>query len=259
MNENTHNFFDRKLSEYREPERNAVIPMLIASPVVLNDARRMLISPQGVSYLMRPNAGRLAAQVEIDGIDFGRFFADQQADSLQFSSAIRMNCTYPLILPNVWLPTNPSVEVLDAGFRDNYGLGLGIRFVHVFKDWIRENTGGVVFVQIRCWDKIHAIKSSDDKGVIESMFTPAEAAGGNLTGIQDFELDNALSLLSDALGGTRVETVRFHYRPVRKNREASLSFHLSKREKMDIFQAFYSARFFYFLVFLLINSKRTAP
>jgi hypothetical protein len=201
----------------------------------------MLISPQGVSYLMRPNAGRLAAQVEIDGVDFGRFFAEQQADSLAFSSAMRMNCTYPFILPNVWLPTTPAIEVLDAGFRDNYGLGLAIRFVHVFKDWIRENTGGVVFVQIRCWDKRHPIIPSDDKGVFENMYTPAEAAGGNITDIQDFDQDNALALLNDALGGNRVEMVRFHYRPVRKNREASLSFHLSRREKLDIYEAFYTA------------------
>ncbi|MFN0215686.1 MAG: hypothetical protein ACKVT2_15620 [Saprospiraceae bacterium] len=241
LNENTHGFFLRKTSEYREPEREAKIPMLISSPFVLNDARRMLISPQGVSYLMRPNAGSLAAQVEIDGIDFGRFFSAQQADSLAFSSAMRMSCTYPFILPNVWLPTSPYVEVLDAGFRDNYGLALSIRFAHVFKDWIKENTGGVVFVQIRCWDKIHTIAPSDDKGVFENMLTPAAAAGGNMTDIQDFEQDNALALLNDAMGGHRVEMVRFHYRPVRKKREASLSFHLSRREKLDILESFYTA------------------
>lgn len=241
LNENTHGFFSRKMADYRKPEQEAKIPMLIASPFVLNDARRMLISPQGVSYLMRPNAGRLTPQVEIDGIDFGRFFAAQQADSLTFSSAMRMNCTYPFILPNVWMPTNPAVEVLDAGFRDNYGLGLAVRFAHVFKDWIRENTGGIVFVQIRCWDKIHVIAPSDDKGVFENMLTPAEAAGGNMTDIQDFEQDNGITLLNDALGGNQVEMVRFHYRPVRKNREASLSFHLSRREKLDILEAFYTA------------------
>lgn len=241
LNENTHDFFSRKTAEYRQPEQEAKIPMLIASPFILNDARRMLISPQGVSYLMRPNAGSLAAQVTIDGIDFGRFFAGQQADSLDFSSVMRMSCTYPFILPNVWLPTNPSVEALDAGFRDNYGLGLSIRFAHVFKDWIRENTGGVVFVQIRCWDKIHTIAPSDDKGVFENMLTPAQAAGGNMTDIQDFEQDNALALLNDALGGNSIEMVRFHYHPVQKNREASLSFHLSRREKLDIYQAFDAA------------------
>jgi hypothetical protein len=240
LNENTHGHFSRKLAEYREPEQKATIPLLIASPFILNDGRRMLISPQGVSYLMQPDAGRLSAQMEIDGIDFGRFFAEHQADSLAFSSAMRMSCTYPFILPNVWLPTQPSVEALDAGFRDNYGIGLAVRFVHVFKDWIRENTGGVVLVQIRCWDKIHAIAPSDDKGVIEALLTPAEAAGGNMTDIQDFEQDNAVALLNDAMGGNMLEVVRFHYRPVRKNREASLSFHLSRREKLDIIEAFYT-------------------
>ncbi|HAD11097.1 MAG TPA: phospholipase, partial [Saprospirales bacterium] len=136
LNENTRGFFSRKLSEYRQPEQEALIPMLIASPFILNDGRRLLISPQGVSYLMQPNAGKLAAQVEIDGIDFGRFFATQQADSLAFSSAMRMNCTYPFIMPNVWLPTQPSVEALDAGFRDNYGIGLAVRFAHVFKSML---------------------------------------------------------------------------------------------------------------------------
>jgi hypothetical protein len=240
LNENTRGFFSRKLAEYRRPEQEAKIPLLIASPAILNDARRLLISPQPLSYLMRPPAGKLHAQVEIDGVDFGRFFAGQQADSLAFSSAMRMSCTYPYILPNVFLPTRPAVEAIDAGFRDNYGLGLAIRFAHVFKDWIRENTGGVVFVQIRCWDKIHTIEPSDDKGIFEIMLTPAAAAGGNMTDVQDFEQDNALALLNDALG-SRVETVRFHYRPVRKNREASLSFHLSRREKLDIFEAFYTA------------------
>jgi hypothetical protein len=241
LNENTGGFFSRRLAEYREPEKRAKVPMLIASPSILNDARRMLISPQGVSYLMRPNAGRLDAQVEVDGVDFGRLFAGQQADSLAFSSAMRMNCTYPFILPNVWLPTKPSIEAIDAGFRDNYGLGLAVRFAHVFKDWIKEHTAGVVFVQIRCWDKLHPIEPSDHKGILESLLTPAAAAGGNMTDMQDFEQDNALALLNDAFGGKKVEIVRFIYRPVRKNREASLSFHLSSREMLDIKEAFDSA------------------
>jgi hypothetical protein len=97
-----------------------------------------------------------------------------------------------------------------------------------------------VLVQIRCWDKVHSIAPSDDKGVIEALMTPAEAAGGNMTDMQDFEQDNAIALLNDALGGNQLEVVRFHYRPVRKNREASLSFHLSRREKLDILEAFYT-------------------
>ena len=67
--------------------------------------------------------------------------------------------------------------------------------------------------------------------------TPAGAAA-NLTVIQDYEQDHVLALLGDALGPRRVEMLRFTYRPVRKQREASLSFHLSRREKLDIMEAF---------------------
>ena len=240
LNENCRGYLSKRLSEYREPEEKAVIPMMVFSPFLINDARRMLISPQGVSYLMRPAANkRLEKQVEVDGVDFGKLFANQEGDSLAFTTALRMNCTYPFILPNVWLPTKPGVEALDAGLRDNYGVGLAIRFVHVFKDWIKENTGGVVIVHIRCFDKVTTIKSSDNTGALGNFFSPATVVA-KITDMQDFEQDAALSLLGDVFDPGKIVMLRFHYHAVQKNREASMSFHLSKREKMDLMEAFYS-------------------
>lgn len=239
LNENCRGFLGRKLSEYQKPEARASIPMLVLTPFILNDARRLLISPQRLSFLMRPqNEGALRKQVEVDGVDFQRLFADQEADSLQFATALRMNCTYPLVLPNVWLPTAPSIEAADAGFRDNYGLATAARFVHTFRNWILDNTSGVVFVQIRSWEKISDIPKSDTDGILESLLSPAGAAA-NLTTIQDYEQDNTIALLADALGRNHVQVVRFTYRPVRKKREASLSFHLSRREKLDLMEAFF--------------------
>lgn len=240
LNENCGSLLNKRLADYRAREANATIPMMIFSPFILNDSRRLLISPQGVSYLMKPpGPRRIMNQAEVDGVDFGAFFHNQQADSLAFTNALRMNCTFPLILPNVWLPTTPSLEIMDAGVRDNYGLGLATRFVHTFRDWITDNTSGVVFVQIRCWDKIDAITGSDTKGILESLLTPA-AAAGNITAMQDFEQDNMVALLSDLMGKQRVDVIRFIYHPVRKNRAASLSLHLSKREKIDILEAYHS-------------------
>jgi hypothetical protein len=189
---------------------------------------------------MRPvNKSGLGAQLEIDGVDFGKLFAGQDADSLAFTSALRMNCTYPFILPNVWMPTKPSIEAMDAGLRENYGIGLAVRFNQVFRNWILENTGGVVLVQIRGFDKIAQISPSDHSGLLDVLFTPASAAA-NLTDIQDFEQDNALSLLNEIMGENKISLVRFHYHAVRKNREASMSFHLSKREKLDLLESFYA-------------------
>ena len=53
-----------------------------------------------------------------------------------------------------------------------------------------------------------------------------------------FPQDNALALLDNLLGKNRLQVVRFMYRPVVKEREASLSLHLSKREKKDLYEAF---------------------
>jgi hypothetical protein len=238
FNENCRGFFDRRLADYREPERKAMIPMMIVSPYIVNDARRLLISPHGVSYLMQPpDDGRYAIHPEVDGVDFGRLLAPLQADSLMFTTALRMNCTYPLILPPVWLPTSPGVETIDAGFRDNYGITLPVRFIHVFRDWIQENTSGVVIVQIRCWEKFDPISAVDTKGIIDNAFTPVEAAS-NITTMQDYEQDNVLALLDDLLGKNRLEVIRFIYRPVRKQREASMNLHLSKREKIDLIESF---------------------
>jgi hypothetical protein len=69
------------------------------------------------------------------------------------------------------------------------------------------------------------------------LLTPAEAAS-RITVQQDYDQDNTLALVSDLLGDNRLEVVRFVYRPVRRQREASLSFHLSRREKIDIYEAF---------------------
>ncbi|MCC7503691.1 MAG: patatin-like phospholipase family protein [Saprospiraceae bacterium] len=239
MIENTNGLLARRLADYRQPEAEALIPMMVISPFVLNDARRLLISPQGVSYLMHPpDDARNSLHPEIDAVDFRRLLEQQQADSLSFTSALRMNCTYPLILPNVWLPTRPAVEAMDAGFRDNYGVSTAARFIHVFRDWIQENTAGVVIVQIRCWEKVDIITESDRKGIVSNILTPVGLAT-HLTAIQDYEQDNSLALLDDLLGKNRLAVIRFIYRPVRKEHEASMSLHITKREKNDLMEAFY--------------------
>ena len=108
-----------------------------------------------------------------DAIDFGRMFEDQNAFNLRFTTALRMNATYPYVLPNVHLPSVPEVEVLDAGFRDNQGIISATRFIHVFKDWITENTSGVILVQISSKDKFDDMApSKSGEGLIGSILNP---------------------------------------------------------------------------------------
>lgn len=235
FNENTEKILDKKLGDYLIPEQEAKIPMLYLAPSVLNDARRLIISPQGVSFMMvapvgfdKPNS------VEIDAVDFNLLFKDQPGNDIRFLSALRMNSTYPYVLPTVSLPTEPNIEVLDAGFLDNYGILSATRFIQVFKDWILENTSGVVLVQISSSSRIEQIEPNNNKGIIESLFDPLGIAG-QLIVLQEFEQDNSLGFIYDLMGQENFEVIRFIYHPAEEDTpEASISFHITKKEREDV-------------------------
>jgi hypothetical protein len=238
LNENTNGILDRRLEEYREPEASATIPMLYLTPSIVNDARRLIISPQGVSYMMKAPVGqRYPKAVEVDAVDFRWMFQDQDAGNLRMLSAVRMNATYPYVLPNVHLPSRPGIEVMDAGFLDNYGIVSATRFIQVFREWILENTSGVMLLQISSSDKVEEITPSGGQGIVESMFNPLGIAGKVLV-VQEFEHDNSLGFMYDLLGEERFVQIPFFYRPSEDNKlEASISFHITQREKADVMRA----------------------
>ena len=239
LNENTRGFFQKTISDYWLPEQKVLVPKLFLSPSIINDGRRMIISPHGVSYMMAPPiAVRKQGLMEIDAIDFGRLLEKQDAGNLLFSSALRMNATFPYILPNVYLPTTPAIEVMDAGFRDDFGIKSAARYLHVFRDWIREHTSGIVLVEIWAFDRVREIPPSNNQGVVESIFSPLGIAG-QLIDLQYYEHDNSIGLLYDLLGENMLEIVRFTYHPSQRDKEATISFHLTEREKQDILQAMF--------------------
>ncbi|MEL6862858.1 MAG: patatin-like phospholipase family protein [Bacteroidota bacterium] len=242
LNENTEQVLNKTIGDYKEVEAQALIPMLFITPSIVNDGRRLIISPQGVSYMtVAPIGVEKRYTVEIDALDFGYLFENQNAQNLRFTSALRMNATYPYVLPNVYLPSSPGLEVMDAGFRDNFGIASATRFVHVFRDWIQANTSGVVLLQISSQNKIEEIDPRDNKGMIETLFHPLGIASQIMT-LQDYEHDNSLGLLFDLLGRDRFEVIRFIYQPSKNNEQASVTFHLTQREKNDILNAFYLPR-----------------
>jgi len=51
LNENTDNWLNKTLKDYVTDEYNSNVPMLIISPTIINDGRRLLISSQPISYL----------------------------------------------------------------------------------------------------------------------------------------------------------------------------------------------------------------
>ncbi len=234
LHENLDDRLNKSLGDYEAVERSAIVPMLLLTPSIVNDARRLVISPLGVSHLtLPPVAVGRTAEFEVDAVDFGAFFKDCHPERLSFTTALRMNATYPYVLPNVYLPSTPPVEVMDAGFRDNFGVLEASRFLQVYRDWILENTSGVAMVQVSTLEKFEGVVDHKPKGWIQSFFNPLGVAG-QLMSLQDFQTDETVGLLYDLLGEDNFDFIRFSYRPAVDRDAASMTFHLTQGEKKDI-------------------------
>jgi hypothetical protein len=148
-----------------------------------------------------------------------------------------MNATYPYILPLVHLPTAPELEIIDAGWRDNYGLLSTTRFLQVFRNWILDNTSRVILVQVNSFEKIEQIGDRANQGLVQTLVNPLGLAGKMLS-VQELEHDNSLGFIFDLLGPDRFDIVRFIYRPDRENPlAATISFHMTEYEREDILDA----------------------
>ena len=237
LDQNTNGFLNRQLKDIADDEKNARTPLMFFNSVVTRDGRKMIISTQPVSFLMKPlNDTSYMAPFDPDAIDFQAFFKHQDPMNMRLLTALRMNATFPYVLPNVWLPSKPVIDVMDAGLRDNYGPETAVRFIQVFKDWIDENTSGVVMVQIRDriiggWD--HPYESKD---ITELVTKPLLILQFNWYKMQDYNQNDLLSLLQTSMG-TKFHKISFQYVPKKEDAGAALNFHLTRREKINIHEA----------------------
>lgn len=236
LNENTDSIFAKKnIADYALPEQRADIPMFILSPTVINDDRKLFIAAQPVSYLTRPyNDYHFSyPSIEVDGIDFRQLFASHQADSLLFTSALRMSATFPFILPKTYLPSTPSLQVMDAGFRDNVGFETTSRYLFALKKWIDNHVSQVIWIQLRAQPKVEA-DPYNPESLFEQLFQPI--ASFMSTQLQDTYNDYSAVFIDQLLGG-KVQWLNFEYVPSRRNAEASMTLHLTERERLEIKQA----------------------
>lgn len=239
LDQNTRGLMNRQFRDIEADEKNAKIPLMIFNSVVTRDGKKMILSTQPVSFLMKPvHDSTTITPMEPDAVDFQALFAKQDPMNMRLLTALRMNATFPYVLPNVWLPSKPVIDVMDAGLRDNYGPETIVRFVQVFEDWIKENTSGVVLIQIRDrvvggWD--HPYESSE----ITELFTkPFLILQYNWYKMQDYNQNDLVSLTQGMLG-KGFHKITFQYAPLKEDAGAALSFHLTKREKWNIHEALY--------------------
>lgn len=253
LNEITLRMMDKPMKAYDSAELQAVIPMMILAPTIVNDGRKLYIASRPVSFM---NYDILQSPdykySKVSGLDFQTLFADHSARDLRFLSALRMSATFPYITPNTTLPTDPPIKIMDAGISDNFGLSDAMRFMFAYREWIEANTSGVVFVSIRDSPKLNPITQNTGQTLIDDFTQPISSVYNNFENFQDINSDMLINHARIWFKGP-IERVDIQYEaekyvPIlqamdsirQNNARASLSWRLTSREKVAIISSIHA-------------------
>ncbi|MDX2036207.1 MAG: hypothetical protein SFX72_06115 [Isosphaeraceae bacterium] len=173
---------DRTFSDLRAGELEGWRPSLIFSPMLVEDGRQLFISNLALQSVTRNEAHILGSPpipghsgrglLSREGVHFFDLFPSAR-ERFQVGTAARMSASFPFVLPAAILPTNPPRRVVDAGYYDNYGVGIAGSWLANHIDWVRENASGVVVIQIRDG----ASEASRKRERVDDAFPPIHARG----------------------------------------------------------------------------------
>ncbi|SNS80766.1 Patatin-like phospholipase [Ekhidna lutea] len=241
LNKNLGHTLNKQIKDYKVHEEQAQIPTLIMSPTIANDGRKLYISSQPVSFMSVSSQILDGKESKVRAVDFQSFFKAHSPEDLSFLSALRMSASFPYITPNISLPAEPRVEIMDAGISDNFGISDAIRFIGVFEDWILENTDGVVFLVVRDTKSNEPIEKRPNPSVIDRLTYPIASVYNNLTNMQDINNDIRLEQMNSWFEGD-IDVVEIAYDSFQQDENttdverASLSWHLTTKEKQHILE-----------------------
>jgi hypothetical protein len=247
LNIDTEGQMDKSISDYKKYELESTIPIIVFAPTVVNDGRKLYISSLPMAFMNSDVLGIPGYHdSKISGADFQSLFDEQGGSNLRFLSALRMNATFPYITPNTTLPSQPPIQIMDAGVSDNFGLSDAIRFLNAFRKWIAENTGGIIIISIRDSAKLGPINAKTGQTIVDDLTQPIASVYNNFENFQDITNDNLVGYAQSWLNAP-IHRIDIQYLPTgfvpmlqnmdsirQRSARASLSWRLTSREKQGI-------------------------
>ncbi len=137
--QNTNAFHEHRLKHYAPYEQSGQTPLIIFTPACLSNSLQLIISPLPLSFLCWADQNPVA-------IELNRTLP---ADAMRITSALRMNAAFPFVLPAVRLPTQPPLDVIDAGAIDNLGQSLTLRLIWKQRHTLATLASKIVWIEIR--------------------------------------------------------------------------------------------------------------
>ena len=134
----------------------------------------------------------------------------------------------------------------DAGISDNFGIMDAVRFIYSFKDWIGDNTSGIVILSIRDSPKLSPIGVEKGNTIIDDFTQPIASVYNNFENFQDITNDNLVGYAKSWLN-CPIDRIDIQYMPTsfvhnlqsmdsirQLSPRASLSWRLTTREKKGV-------------------------
>ena len=238
---NTYGLMNKNIGYFRAREADGEIPMLIINGTIINDGRRLMMAGQPLGFLTQPEYSLNETAPPIDAVDFAAFFSKQNPYNLRITSALRMNATFPYILPVVKMPSEPSMDVMDAGLRDNFGSDVASRYLYVLRDWLNKNTRQVIFLDIRDTRENEVTTSSNETSSLSKMLVdPIFVIQNKWEAFQSYSQTMLEDLATHSFNG-KLRYITLQYVPKEANKTAALNFHLTQKEQEDISWSIYNS------------------
>lgn len=240
MISNTDGMLGKNIGYFRQREADGYVPQVIIAGTIINDGRQLLISNQPVTYLTQPQYTLYNQKPVIDAVDFAALFAAQDPYHMRLTSALRMNATFPYVLPVVRMPSKPRLNIMDAGLRDNFGGELVSRYLFTLRDWIQNNTREVLFLEIRDTRENDVCEITDQSASLGKMLMdPLFVIQNRWEAFQSYA-NNFYKDYAPSYMGKRFRFITLQYIPRESKRAAALNFHLTQNEKEDINASIYN-------------------
>ena len=235
LSSNLENTLNYPISAYQLPEFKGDIPILMVSPLITNDGRKLYISPHPMAF-MNDVSGNNAS---LPSVDFRALLKKHQPDSLRFLTALRMSATFPYVVPTITLPTHPPIQIADAGISDNYGISDALIFLQVFSEWLKENTSGITLLSIRDSPKLEDLKIAKPQNILQQLFSPIQSVYKSWDKVQSIKNDQWYDMTQQAFGG-HLKRIEIEYRNLPLER-VSLNWRLTEVEKRSLLKAIHTA------------------
>ena len=236
MIRNTGGLLDKNIGYFKTREALGQIPLLIINGTIINDGRKLMIANQPVGYLTQPEYSLYQQDPPIDAVDFATFFAAQNPYNLRLTSALRMNATFPFVLPVVKLPARPRMNIMDAGLRDNFGSEVAFRYLYVLREWLQKNTRETIFLEIRDTRENDVSTTSDEASLNTMVADPIFVIQNKWEAFQSYYHGYLKDYAPYYLNG-KLKFITLQYVPKESKKVAALNFHLTQKEKEDLYQS----------------------